>query len=247
MSPFLFEAHSHTSESSDCGYLSARELVDLHHRLGYDGIAITDHLIWDGYWRQRGRGNWDGTIDMFLEGYKRAKARGDELGFNVILGAELRFTESFNDYLIYGIDEGFLRGCPDMCHMGVAAFFRQFGESVLIIQAHPYRYGNMDVPYSHIHGVEVLNAHERWRNNNEKALALCKSNPGLYRLCGSDVHDRGQEGLAYVQFERPVTDSFEFKAAIESRRYLLGCKHEKDRAVLREATKIHNSQKAGKS
>ena len=46
-----------------------------------------------------------------------SKARGDELGLDVILGAELRFPENDNDYLVYGIDEAWLRANPYLCCM----------------------------------------------------------------------------------------------------------------------------------
>ncbi|MDA6864799.1 hypothetical protein OSL55_27745, partial [Escherichia coli] len=78
-------------------------------------------------------------MDHYLSGYKASKKRGDELGFDVILGAELRFPQNDNDYLVYGIDEDWLRSNPYMCCTSAREFYEKFHNEVLIIHAHPYR------------------------------------------------------------------------------------------------------------
>ncbi|MCL2165258.1 MAG: PHP domain-containing protein [Oscillospiraceae bacterium] len=235
---FKFEPHAHTSESSMCASITARELVELHHELGYDGIAITDHLESYIGSRAKGPGGWDDYIDWYLSGYWSARQRGDELGISVILGMELRFTENDNDYLIYGIDESFLRSNPHLYRMGIKEFYRKFGNDTLIIQAHPFRYKNKTVHQDCIHGVEVLNSNPNHQSYNEKALELCKCNPYLFRVCGSDVHARGHAGLTYILFDCPVNDSNEYRVAIERKHYILGCELEKHRLILCGAERI---------
>jgi predicted metal-dependent phosphoesterase TrpH len=188
----------------------------------------------------RSKGDWGKYIDKFLEGYRFAKQRGDELGMSVILGAELRFPENDNHYLIYGIDENFLRNNQYLYLMGIKEFYREFGNEVLIIQAHPYRYNNNVVYHDYIHGVEVVNSCPNHLNYNNRALGLCKNYPALYRVCGSDVHNFEDAGLTYTLFDCPIVDSFEYKAAVETRRGALRCHLDKYMSILREAEKIPN-------
>ncbi|MFR3922134.1 MAG: hypothetical protein ACLTYN_09385 [Dysosmobacter welbionis] len=110
-------------------------------------------------------------IDHYLAGYRASKARGDELGLDVILGAELRFPENDNDYLVYGIDEAWLRANPYLCCMSAREFYRKFHDQVLIVHAHPYRDGNTTVFEDAVHGTEILNAHPRHENHNDRALS----------------------------------------------------------------------------
>ncbi len=220
--PYLYEPHLHTSETSKCGWLPARRVVELYAELGYAGIAVTDHLH-QTYVESLDVGeDWRAAMDHYLAGYRAAKSAGEELGLDVILGAELRFEQqNGNDYLLYGIDEAFLYDNPFLFRMGREAFFERFGKERLIVQAHPFRNGNNAVFPEYVHGVEVVNGNPRHKNRNELALSLCEAHPGLLRLCGSDTHRPGDEGTcALALFER-AADSFALREAIRERRYTL--------------------------
>ena len=75
----------------------------------------------------------------------RGAALAEGMGLDVILGAELRFPENDNDYLVYGIDEQWLRSNPYVCCMSAQEFFDKFHDQVLIIHAHPFRKGSAPV------------------------------------------------------------------------------------------------------
>ena len=105
MDGYLFDPHTHTAETSKCGHLPAAEVVDRYVRQGFSGLVVTDHLHPEYLSRIDTDHDWNKVMDHYLSGYRASKARGDELGFDVILGAELRFPENDNDYLVYGIDE----------------------------------------------------------------------------------------------------------------------------------------------
>lgn len=216
------DIHIHTKETSNCGHIEAREIAAAYKRLGYDGICVTDHLQ-SGYLdRLNCRDDWQAYVDLHMRGYREAKKAGDALGLTVMLGIELRFPENESDYLIYGIDEAWLRANPYICDMNHESFFKKFGGEVLIIQAHPYR--NCDEVFCDcVHGLEIINCNPRHDSRNELALKLARENPRLLRLCGSDTHEPGDEGRAAVLLEEPVRDSFELKAAIESRKFKLWC------------------------
>lgn len=165
--------------------------------------------------------NWQKAMDHYLTGYKASKKRGDELGVDVILGAELRFPENDNDYLVYGIDEDWLRSNPYMCRTSAQEFYEKFHKDVLIIHAHPYRDGNLTVFEDAVHGSEIINGNPRHDNHNDLALELCRRHPDFYRLAGSDTHEDGDEARAGVLLPERVHDSFQYKAMIEAHRFRL--------------------------
>ena len=94
MNGFRYDPHTHTSETSKCGHLPAAEVVDRYVKNGFTGLVVTDHLHPEYLSRIDVDHNWDHVMDHYLSGYKASKKRGDELGFDVILGAEFRFPEN---------------------------------------------------------------------------------------------------------------------------------------------------------
>ena len=98
MDGYLFDPHTHTAETSKCGHLPAAEVVDRYVRHGFSGLVVTDHLHPEYLSRIDTDHDWNKVIDHYLSGYRASKQRGDEVGFQVLLGAELRFPENDNDY-----------------------------------------------------------------------------------------------------------------------------------------------------
>lgn len=224
MKGYLYDPHTHTSETSACGYIPAAEVVDQYRRNGFTGFAVTDHLHAEYVFRNDYEHDWNRLMDHYLRGYKAAKARGDEVGVDVILGAEMRFPENDNDYLVYGIDEAWLRSHPYVCYMSAQEFYDKYHDEVLIIQAHPYRGGNTTVFESAIHGCEIINAHPRHQNHNDLALALSRRHPEYYRLAGSDTHEYGDECRAGVILPERVKDSYAYREMIMARQFRLWSK-----------------------
>ena len=162
-------------------------------------------------------------MDHYLTGYHASKKRGDEVGLDVILGAEFRFPENDNDYLVYGIDEQWLRSNPYACCMSAQEFYDKYHNEVLIIHAHPFRKGSAPVQETAIHGAEIINDNPRHENNNDKALAMCRRHPEYYRLAGSDTHRNGDEARAGVILPERVKDSRAYKHMIETLQFQLWC------------------------
>ncbi|HWP21690.1 MAG TPA: PHP domain-containing protein [Candidatus Cryosericum sp.] len=217
-----FDLHIHTAETSKCGIISAPDLVNTYKENGYDGFVVTDHLHETYISLQNCRDDWQECVTRFLFGYQEAKRAGDEIGFTVALGAELRFPENDSDYLLYGIDEAFLREHPYLHRTDHASFFRKYGDQILIIHAHPFRDCDT-VFYNSVHGLEVVNCNPRQKNRNELALQLAKDHPNLIRVCGSDAHRPGDEARAAVLFEDSPRDSFDVRRAILGGRMRLWC------------------------
>ncbi len=219
---YLYDPHTHTAEVSQCGHINAEDVVDLYHNKGFAGIAVTDHLH-EGYISSlMCSSDWQECVSAYMAGYRFALARAEKHGMDVIFGAEIRFPENDRDYLIYGIDESFLRRNPFLHRLGHRAFFEHFGKEILIIQAHPFRDFDMkgeDIYSDCIHGVEMVNCNQRHDNQNGKAKELCVNIPRLHRVCGSDTHRPGDEARAAIVFGHRVHDSFEYKAAVEAGKY----------------------------
>lgn len=189
MSSFKTELHCHTSETSNCGQASAKELVEEYLRNGYSTVVITDHLSTHTYSKYNYKElKWNDKIDIFLQGYNAALecARGR---LNVLLGMELRFdSPSENDYLVYGITEKFLRKNKDLLDMNLKSFYKLAKKNgLLVCQAHPFRI-NMTVSNpEYLDGIEIFNGCVRHNSNNDVA-ELWADKYKLLKTSGSDFH-----------------------------------------------------------
>ena len=123
---------------------------------------------------------------------------------------------------VYGIDEKFLRKNPDLPQLTLKEFFRRYKNELLIIQAHPFRYGNEIVYHQHIHGIEIFNGNPRQESRNHKAQALCKNHPKLCPISASDTHEKGDVARGWIELKRPVSDSKQLRDMILGREYELG-------------------------
>ena len=90
MNGYLYDPHTHTAETSRCGRLFAADVVDRYVRHGFSGLVVTDHLHPEYLSRIDTEHNWDKVMDHYLSGYHASRKRGDEVGLDVILAAELR-------------------------------------------------------------------------------------------------------------------------------------------------------------
>ncbi|MHC1787699.1 MAG: PHP domain-containing protein [Christensenellales bacterium] len=224
---YLYDPHTHTAEVSPCGRIRAAEVIGMYHAHGYAGIVVTDHLHEEYISSLPCRDDWQACVDAYMAGYRLAVQEAEKCGMDALFGAEIRFPENNRDYLLYGIDEAFLRRNPYPHRLDHRTFFERFGHEILIIQAHPYRdfdEGSEEIYVDCIHGIEVINCNPRHDSQNHRAAALQKDVPGLLGICGSDTHRPGDEARAAIVFPRRVQDSFGFKAAVEGGDYLLrGC------------------------
>ena len=96
------DLHIHTTGFSNCGKLSAAEIVEHYSKAGYDAIVITNHF--NSISRQWFLDN--GGIDYhksYFDTICQAAELGEKCGLLVLGGFELRFDENANDYLAYGM------------------------------------------------------------------------------------------------------------------------------------------------
>ena len=184
---YKYELHCHTAETSECAAALAKDTVEFYKSIGYSGLVITDHYSFltfgtdSAFKRQI-------DVDKYLKGYHCAlEAAGDD--FTVLLGMET------NDYLVYGIDEDFLRKNGNMLFKGLRRFYKLVKESgAIIVQAHPFR------PYIHranpkyIDGCEIFNGKDKDKDLNQKAQAWAKKEKFQIVTGGADYHRESQRG-----------------------------------------------------
>ena len=225
----LFDTHIHTSESSRCSDISAKELVRLYKEANYDAIFITDHLYTRHsrkFYGYDGTQPWSYVIDKLLVGYHTALDEGKKLGLEVYLGVELHLDDHNNDYLIYGIDEEFLYKHENLQRMTLPEVSKiTHDNGLLLIQAHPFR-PNITRDYlDFIDGVEVFNGHPNHASQNRKAYALALER-NFMMTSGSDCHHLECKGISAVGtggmlFYDDIKSTKEFVDAVKKLRYKL--------------------------
>lgn len=229
---YKFELHLHTDESSNCGKVPAKDAVELYMANGYDGFVVTDHFnpvacggperfSKDGtklseeesvYW-------WNVVVDRFLKGYQTAKAVAEGKNFQVLLGMELRFPGDENDYLVYGIDEEFLRSNPWFYMEQLPDFYKIAQErGFTIVQAHPFRVMCYLAYPKYLHGIEVYNGNPRHKSHNEVANAAADIY-GKIKVESSDFHQLEDISRHYMVFETMPQTSMDVAKMLRERNF----------------------------
>ncbi|MBQ3101064.1 MAG: PHP domain-containing protein [Clostridia bacterium] len=198
---YKYEMHLHTSEGDNYADFSGAECVKMYRDAGYAGMVVTNHYeprFFEWYADELKGADHRGIIDRFLRGYYNARNEGEKLGFTVLAGAEVRFTDSENDYLVYGVDEDFFYKAP-LLHLldGPKGLIDILPQGACVVQAHPFR-NNMTVRDPGIlFGVEAYNGEmEPFRNVMAKTFAAYYTKP---MTSGSDFHvaeDFAKGGIA---------------------------------------------------
>ena len=217
---FKTELHAHTSEVSPCGHVTAPEVAERFIAEGYSSLVITNHYC--DYVIDNLKGSWQEKMDYYVYPYHLMKEyAGDRL--NVILGCELRFEGSINDYLIYGITEEFLRANPDLHKMSLRTFADLAHESgMLVVQAHPFRNGITIVNPALLDGMETFNGTPSYDGRNSVADAWAQQY-GLIRTSGSDFHNPDQRGYGGILTSAAIRTGEELVSVLKSGNYILRC------------------------
>lgn len=219
---YKIETHLHTNHTSKCGWLDAPALAEGYHTAGYAAVSVTDHYNRTTFEYL----NVDTTapgdkVAPFLTGFRRMAEEGEKRGLRVYKGAELRFDECENDYLLYGYSDDLLAEPEEIFRMGIAAFApiaRAAG--ALIVQAHPYRRKCTPAIACYLEGLEVRNLNPRHENHNAWAEEYA-AQFGLLRLGGSDCHRSEDIALAGILTDTLPEDSFQLAALLRSGQYSL--------------------------
>lgn len=217
---YKIEMHAHTSPESTCSQIAPSDMAKIYHELGYDAVVITNHFIHDyNFFKEYPP---EKAIELYVNGYEKTKQDGEKYGLTVILGAELRFTESFNDYLIYGIDKNMLGEIYDMLPNGLENFRKEFNmENSILFQAHPFRDGMDIVNPELLDGMETYNMHLGHNSRIAEAVRYAAKNNVSRTIAGTDYHHYGMEGAAAVRTKKLPKDSFELAKILKDGDYVI--------------------------
>ncbi len=217
-----FELHAHTKENDICVNMTADEIVKAYKGAGYDGIVITNHffdLSLEWYKDELAGCTHEGIIDYYLKGYKTAKAAGDSIGMTVLMGLELRFDGTINDYLVYGVNEEFLYNSPLLNTMNLDSFLKILPAGTIVYQAHPFRNNMTITDPNKLYGIEVYNGGTATERNEMAGVWAEKFN--LNVISGSDFHNINHLGRGGVIFEHTVADTQGLVRELKAGRYTL--------------------------
>lgn len=215
---YKYELHCHTKTVSRCGRVEPEKIVKLYKEQGYSGIVVTDHyspLTFDlkGYFMPRSE------CDFYLSAYHEMKKYEDD-HFSVMLGMELRHYASANDYLIYGLEEEWLREQGNLMAVWERKMYRMMhGQGYLVYEAHPFRAGRTRCNPKYIDGVEVYNGKTK-KNLNEKAYAWAKRT-GKLMVSGSDFHAINNLAKGGIITDRPIRNNTELLETLKSQSFKL--------------------------
>jgi hypothetical protein len=188
---FKTELHCHSAPVSACAKCYAEEIVEAYIAHGYSTIVLTNHFSRFTFKNKR-MGDlsalpWDEKVDYFMSAYHDLKKAASGR-INILFGCELRSNIDENDYLIYGLDEAFLRSMTDFYNMptaDVSAKIREAG--FLFLQAHPFRDFMQMVNPSLLDGIEIFNGNPSQDSRNDIAR-IWAERFGLIGTSGSDFH-----------------------------------------------------------
>jgi len=216
------ELHAHTAQVSPCAVMTAEQVVDEYIAAGYTTLLIADHFC--DYVMDNGGVTWKQKVDHYLAGYRRAKEyAGDRI--NVLLGCELRFVGSMNDYLIFGMTEEFLYDHPELHKMQLKRF-RPFAveNNMLIVQAHPFRNAMEIMAPKFLDGMEVFNSTPNPPHDNRDDVAnLWAMRYGLIRTSGSDFHGGSYKINGGILTDEPVTSIEQLVEILRAQSHTLIC------------------------
>ncbi len=203
-----YEMHLHTGEFGWCAKVPAATIVATYEEIGYTGLVVTNHYFEDGF-EAMPESSWAGKVDHYLRGYEAARRAVSKDDFHVLPGMEIRFNESWNDYLVYGVNREQLIQYPELYKYSPEKF-RLLADELgwIFVQAHPFRKNMKVISPALLHGVETFNMNPRHDSRNDLAFSFAKENH-LLGTAGSDYHQIGDEAQAAMSFSEPVTGSEE--------------------------------------
>lgn len=220
---YKYELHLHTAENDKVAQVGGAELVRLYRDAGYAGMVVTDHsfALFHEWFADELRGaDHRRMVERWLRGYYAARNEGEKCGFTVLPGAEVRFADSINDYLVYGLDEEFFYRAPILHRLrGLDELLAVLPEDACVVHAHPFRDGMTVRNPAPLWGIEVHNAGtDDFRNGMARTFA---EHYGKAMTSGSDFHRKDALARGGIMTETPITTPRELITTLRSGMYTL--------------------------
>lgn len=210
---YKIELHAHSNPVSRCSEIAPGRIAEAYSELGFDGVALTNHfnanvLIGD---------TEKEMAEYYLRDFDEAMEAGIKYGIKVYLGAEIRFPENVNEYLVYGIDEQDIKKMVKYISGDYRSFYKKFkNDKNVILQAHPFRKKMVRQLPEFIDGMEVFNCHPHHNSNIAVAARYAKQHTDFIITAGTDFHHEGHQGLGYITANVLPKDSFELAALLKA-------------------------------
>ncbi len=207
------ELHAHSLPVSGCGKFTPKEVVEIYSAEGCNTITLTNHIT-PNYLIKR---TADELSEYYLNDYYQAKEAAQKYGMNVALGIEIRFADSNNDYLVYGVSPDDMTRIIELLSTDISTFYREFkNDKNVILHAHPLR-SNMDhTPIGSVDGIETFNTHPGHNSQIGLATKFAKKHD-LIVSGGSDFHEAGRQATCLMRTKKPMLDSYDIAEALKSR------------------------------
>lgn len=206
---YRIELHAHTKPVSGCSSVSPERMAQVHKEMGYDAVVITNHCDADSAQ----------YVDAYLDAFHRTYEEGKKLGVTVILGIE--YNADCQDYLVYGIDEEFVKKAMSRKTTSYADFYKEMKDDKnVFLCAHPFREPWRDLGDEYLDGIEIFNMHPGHNSRVGLAARYAKLHNMPIVTCGSDFHDEPNSGMVCVRSKVLPKDSFELAELLKSRDYL---------------------------
>ena len=217
---FKTETHLHSAGVSRCATVTYDQIIEKYTAAGYSTIVLTNHMVKEYLDRSLPNGGWHDMMEYFVEAYRELKQKASGK-LNVILGAELRFTENLNDYLVYGMTENFLLNSENLCEKGLTSFYHIAKENgFLIYQAHPFRKSMVIPDVRYLDGIEVFNGAHGHNSRNPIANAWADYHC-LNKLSGTDFHHINSPVTGGIVTENEIKTLDEFMKILKENKYKL--------------------------
>ncbi|MBQ5778236.1 MAG: PHP domain-containing protein [Oscillospiraceae bacterium] len=217
---YRIELHSHTAPCSECSRMSPEKLIERLKEENYDAVVVANHF----YYPKGGYIDAPDPVEAFLKDYYDCREAGEKAGIKVYLAAEYRFLDSRNDYLVFGVDEKFLRDTYSREGLDLESFYKEFKtDDILVIQAHPCRRdggGGFPENPAYLDGIEIMNMHPTQIQGNTDAAKYAAENNIPLLLVGTDAHNPEHVGHSALRSRTLPENERELVNLIKSRDYV---------------------------
>ena len=207
------ELHAHSLPVSGCGKFTATEVIEIYASEGCDTLTLTNHIT-PNYLVNR---TPEKLYNFYLKDYYDAKEAAQKYGMNVALGFEVRFGDSNNDYLVYGVTPEDLPYVIELLSTDISTFYKEFkNDKNVILHAHPFRPSTDPTPLGSVDGIETFNTHP----GHNAAIGLATKFAKKHDLIvsgGSDFHEAGRQATCFMRTKKPMLDSYDIAEALKSR------------------------------
>lgn len=214
---YKIELHAHSNPVSTCSEISPDRVVEAYAELGFDGVVISNHFNANVL-----KGNSETEMaDYYLRDFHEAVQAGIKNNIKVYLGAEIRFPEEFNEYLVFGIDEQDIHDMIKYIYGTYPEFYEGFKNNRnIILQAHPFRKKMIRQNPSLLDGMEVFNCHPHHNSNIAVASRYADQYPHFIKTAGTDFHHEGHQGLGYIKTKSLPHDSYDLAEILKQGQFV---------------------------